>query len=213
MSYDYFEYKEARQLMDQIEQQMEEHLVVKMENDFDEKLLETDYKKRAKATKTFNRSVQEVRPFFEVINPMQCRMRQIRTNLSFLLECAHNKISYKATAKYFAEYDFLAKEIKKEAKKCKNEAMKGYLEDSKVLESDFFRIMLDTLNIMKMNVQERMKRHPEQYINLDVEADSELLVDEIKETFKSTVKKLKEDKEQQEKEMKMANSRMAPKAA
>lgn len=194
MSYVQFEYNEADTLMNLVDHQMDEHLVVKMENDFDDKLVETDYKKRAKLTKAFNRSVQEVRPFTENLYPMQCRMRQIRTNLSFLMEQAHNRVSFKAAAKYFAEYDFLSKEIKKEAKKCKNEAMTEYLDSLTVLEFDFFKTMIDTVEVMQKNMQARMKSHPEQYIDLDVEADSKLDIDEVKASFKDALKKLKDDK-------------------
>lgn len=200
MSYVQFEYNEANALMSMIDAQMAEHLVVKMENDFDDKLVETDYKKRAKLTKAFNRSVQEVRPVCELLNPMQCRMMQIRTNLSFLLEQAHNRISFKALPKYFAEYDFLAKEIKKEAKKCKNEAMTEFVNSMPVLESDFFKIMMDTVAVMQQNVQARMKSHQEQYIDLDVEADSRLDIDEVKASFKDALKKLKDDKAKMGKE-------------
>lgn len=193
MSYVKFGYDEADALMNMIDAQMAEHLVVKMENDFDDKLVETDYKKRAKLTKAFNRSVQEVRPFTENLYPMQCRMMQIRTNLTFLLEQAHNRVAFKALPKYFAEYDFLAKEIKKEAKKCKNEAMTEFLRSLTVLDSDFFKTMMDTVEIMQKNMQARMKSYPEQYIDLDVEADSRLDIDEVKASFKDALKKLKDD--------------------
>lgn len=197
MSYVQFEYNEANALMRMVDEQMTEHLVVKMENDFDEKLIETDYKKRAKATKAFNRSVQEVRPFCENLYPMQCRMMQIRTNLSFLMEQAHNRTSFKATAKYFAEYDFLAKEIKKEAKKCKNEAMTEFLDSLTVLGSDFFKTMMDTMEVMQKNIRARMQSHPEQYIDLNEAEDSRLDIDEVKAAFKDMQKKLKEDKANQ----------------
>lgn len=199
MPYATFEYPEVSKLMDAMDAQLSEHLVVKMENDFDDVLVETDYKKRAKATKAFNRSVQEVRPHCELLNPMQIRMMQIRVNLGFLLEEAHNRISYQAVAKYFAEYDFLSKEIKKEAKKCKNEAMKGFLDSATVLESDFFKIMMDTVSVMQKNIQARMEKFPEQYIDLNIQEDSHLDIDEVKVAFKSAIKKLKEDKEKMEK--------------
>lgn len=197
MQYDYVSYSEAKDLMDRIDLQLGDHLVVKMEEDFDQKLTETDYKKRAKANKAFLRDVQEVSPFCEVLYPMQIRMKQIRTNLTFLLEGAHNKVSYKAVAKYFAEYDFLAKEIKKEAKKCKNAAMKGFLEDSTVLDTDFFKTMMDTLSTMQANIRERMRKHPEQYIDLNIEEDSEFVMDDVKAAFKNAQKDLKEARKKQ----------------
>jgi folylpolyglutamate synthase/dihydropteroate synthase len=194
MSYVIFEYPGANNLMEAIDAQFGEHLVVKMENYFEKNLIEADYKKREKATKAFNRSVQEVRPFCAVIVPMQIRMTQIRINLRFLLEQAHNKVSYSSLAEDFAEYDFLSKEIKKEAKKCKNEAMTEYLKSLTVLESDFFKTMMDTMEVMQKNIQARMKSHSEQYIDLDEDEDSWLDADKVKASFKDALKKLKKDK-------------------
>ena len=189
-----FEYSEANQLMDDVDSQLSRHLAVDMENGFEASLVEVDYKKRAKLTKASNRSVQEVRPFCEIINPMQNRMIQMRINLSFLLENACYNVSFKSLAEDFAEYEFLSKEIKKEAKLCKNEAMKAFLVSATVLNTDFFKMMVDSAYTMKKNIQEKMNSQSKIYIDLDVEDDSFLEIDLLKKAFKEKIIKLKEDK-------------------
>lgn len=195
MSYEVFPCEEAHQTMDAADAQLSGYLVVQMESDFDEALTETDYKKRAKATKAFNRTIQEITPVCGVLNPMQIRFMQIRTNLGFLLENAHNRVSFKAAAKYFAEYDFLAKEIKKEAKKCNVQEMKDFIESAPVLNTNFFQVMMNTVEVMKANMLQRMSDYPEQYLDLDPEVDSAIDIEEIKKAFKDKQKDLKEEKD------------------
>ena len=45
---------------------------------------------------------------------------------------------------------------------------------------------------MNANIVNRMEKYPEQYIDLDIEEDSELVFDVLKDTFKSELKELKE---------------------
>lgn len=187
-------YSEMSLFLNSVEQQMMDNLIVLMETEFDENLTEDDHKLRAKEVKAFNRSVKEVSPVSQTIYPMQVRMMQMRVNVSFLLECAHNKVSYKALAKYVAEYDFISQQIKKEAKKVKNPVLVDFLERSSCLNTDFFNLLLHTANQMNANIVNRMENYPEQYIDLDVEKDSELEFEVLKDTFKSELKALKEKK-------------------
>lgn len=189
-------YTSAYNFMNEIDAQLEEHLLIKMENDFENSLEDNeDHKSRAKRVKKFNRDIKELRPLTEVIYPLQVRYMQIRTNLTFLLECAHNRVSYVALAKYFAEYDFLTQVIKKECNKYKNnENVLAFLDSSEVLTKNYFDILLDTIEQMRDNIRYRMNKYPEQYLDLDIEKDSEVVFDVIKETYKNQIKKLKEDR-------------------
>ena len=60
------------------------------------------------------------------------------------------------------------------------------------LNTDFFNLLLKTANQMNANIVNRMEKYPEQYIDLDIEEDSELVFDVLKDTFKSELKELKE---------------------
>lgn len=182
-------------MMADADAQLGDHLAVRMENEFDQTLTETDYQKRAKATKAFNRTLKEASPTCSSMYPMQVRFMQMRTNVSFLLECAHNRVSYRALAEDFAEYDFLAREIKKEAKKGNNDTLKRFLTEARVLDTNFFQVMLSTAEVMQKNMLQRMADHPEQYIDLNPEVDAQIDIDEMKHTFKEKQKKLKDEKQ------------------
>jgi len=178
-------YQAATSLIKTIDEQMSENIIVRMDD-------EPNHKKRTKL-------VKEIEPVSNVIYPMQVRMTQIKTNLLFVLENAVYNKSYAAAAKYFAEYDFLSQQITKEAKKVKNnEAMEDFLQRSTVLNEDYFKVMMETINVMKHLVIHRMNREPEIYIDLDPIKDSELDFDHVKQTYKSTLKKLKEDLKKQQ---------------
>ena len=192
MKHDIASYTDMVAFLNTVDEQMLDNLVVLMETEFDENLTEGDHKLRAKEVKAFNRSVKEVSPVSQTIYPMQVRMMQMRVNVSFLLECAHNKVSYKALAKYFAEYDYTAQKIKKEAKKVKNPVLVDFLQRSTCLNTNFFDLLMNTAYQMKTNIVSRMDKFPEQYIDLNIEEDSELVFDVLKDTFKSELKELKE---------------------
>jgi len=192
MKHDIASYTDMVAFLNTVDEQMLDNLVVLMETEFDENLTEGDHKLRAKEVKAFNRSVKEVSPVSQTIYPMQVRMMQMRVNVSFLLECAHNKVSYKALAKYLAEYDYTAQKIKKEAKKVKNPTLVDFLERSTCLNTNFFDLLMNTAYQMKTNIVYRMDNYPEQYIDLDIEDDSELVFDTLKDTYKSELKELKE---------------------
>lgn len=180
---------------DTIEAQMSENLIARMENRQEESVTETDYKQRAKLEKKHRRDVAEVAPVSAIIYSMQIRMIQIRTNLTFLMENAHNRTSYPALAKYFAEYEFLAKEITKACKKSKNEEMTAFLDRSQVLTWNFFELLKITLGDMRECIVIRMRECPHQYIDLDIEKDSEIDMELVKKAYKSKLADLK--KEQQ----------------
>ena len=192
MKHDIASYTDMITFLNTVDEQMLDNLVVLMETEFDDNLTEGDHKLRAKEVKAFNRSVKEVSPVSQTIYPMQVRMMQMRVNVSFLLECAHNKVSYKALAKYLAEYDYVSQKIKKETKKVKNPVLVNFLERSTCLNTDFFNLLLNTANQMNANIVNRMDNYPEQYIDLDIEEDSELDFDFLKNTYKSELKALKE---------------------
>lgn len=169
-----------------------------MDDEFDKTLEEPDHKLRSKLVKQHKRNVQDITPVVYEIYPMQVRMTQIETNLSFVLENACYNKSYLAVARYFAEYDFLSQQIKKEVGKVKNsDVLKDFLERSSVLNTNWFDSMTATLAVMKQLVIEKMKNHPEIYIDLDVEKDSELDFEAVKAEYKNTLKKLKEDLKKQ----------------
>lgn len=192
MKHELASYNDMVAFLNTVDEQMLDNLVVLMETEFDDNLTEGDHKLRAKEVKAFNRSVKEVSPVSQTIYPMQVRMMQMRVNVSFLLECAHNKVSYKALAKYLAEYDYVSQKIKKETKKVKNPVLVNFLERSTCLNTDFFNLLLNTANQMNANIVNRMDNYPEQYIDLDVEEDSELVFEVLKDTFKSEIKALKD---------------------
>ena len=193
-------YVEAVSLMETINDQLEENLISRMDTDFDKTLDEPDHKKRAKLVKLHKRNVSEVSPVCEEIYPHQVRMRQISINLSFLLENACYNKSYDAVARYFAEYDFLSQTITKEVKKVKNDVLVDFLERCTVLNENYFQVLMTTLETLKYNVIARMTNHPEIYIDLNVEEDSRLDFDTIKDVYKSQLKKLKEDHKKQKKQ-------------
>jgi len=187
------------QTIDNIDNQMGENLLSRMDNDFDKTLEEPDHKRRSKLVKQHKRNVEEVTPVVSQIYPMQIRMTHIKTNLSFLLECACYNLSYKSIARYFAEYDFLSQQISKEAGKVKNDVMKDFLSRSTVLSTNWFQMMTETINIMEHLIIHKMHREPEIYIDLNIEEDSKIDFDEIKMEYKNTLKKLKEDLKKQKK--------------
>lgn len=190
-------YPKTIEFLNLIEKEFSDNLVVKMEETFDKNLEETEHQARSKMVKAFQRSVKEVAPVSRTIYPMQIRMIQMRTNVEFLLECAHNKVSYTALAKYFAEYEFLSKEIKKHAQQSKNETLVEFVKNTSLLTENYFQQMMDALSVMKENVISRMNFHPEQYIDLNIKQDSNLDIDIVKESYKNMLKKLKEDLKKQ----------------
>jgi hypothetical protein len=198
MVHDIKNYSVALNVMHTIRDQLSENLLSRMDDEFDKTLEEPDHKLRSKLVKQHNRNVQDVTPVVHEIYPMQVRMTQIETNLSFVLENACYNKSYLAVARYFAEYDFLSQQIKKEVGKVKNsDVLKDFLERSSVLNNNWFDSMTATLAVMKQLVVEKMKTRPEIYIDLDVEKDSEWDFEAVKAEYKNTLKKLKEDLKKQ----------------
>lgn len=198
MVHDIKNYSVALNAMHTIKAQLSENLLSRMDDEFDKTLEEPDHKLRSKLVKQHKRNVQDVTPVVYEIYPMQVRMTQIETNLSFVLENACYNKSYLAVARYFAEYDFLSQQIKKEVGKVKNsDVLKDFLERSSVLNTNWFDSMTATLAVMKQLVIEKMKNRPEIYIDLDVEKDSELDFEAVKAEYKNTLKKLKEDLKKQ----------------
>lgn len=188
------DYPNVVNLINTIDEQMSENLIARMDTEFDKTLSEPDHKIRAKMVKAHHRNVKEVSPVSEAISPMQIRMTQIKTNLTFVLECARYNLSYKAVARYFAEYDFLCQNIKKEVKKAaNNEVVKDYIDRTSILEENFFQVLMDTIPTLEHNVIHKMAFEPETYIDLDIHQDSEVVFDDIKEAYKNHIKKLKED--------------------
>ncbi len=198
MVHDIKNYSVALNAMHTIKAQLSENLLSRMDDEFDKTLEEPDHKLRSKLVKQHKRNVQDVTPVVYEIYPMQVRMTQIETNLSFVLENACYNKSYLAVARYFAEYDFLSQQIKKEVGKVKNsDVLKDFLERSSVLNTNWFDSMTATLAVMKQLVIEKMNNRPEIYIDLDVEKDSELDFEAVKAEYKNTLKKLKEDLKKQ----------------
>jgi hypothetical protein len=198
MVHDIKNYSVALNAMHTIKAQLSENLLSRMDDEFDKTLEEPDHKLRSKLVKQHKRNVQDVTPVVYEIYPMQVRMTQIETNLSFVLENACYNKSYLAVARYFAEYDFLSQQIKKEVGKVKNsDVLKDFLERSSVLNTNWFDSMTATLAVMKQLVIEKMNNRPEIYIDLDVEKDSELDFEAVKAEYKKTLKKLKEDLKKQ----------------
>lgn len=194
MKHDINSYGCVVKFIQSVDEQLSENLIARMDSDFDRTLEEPDHKLRAKLVKAHNRNVKEVSPISDVINPLQIRMTQIKTNLVFVLENACYNLSYTAAAKYFAEYDFISQMIKKEVKKqANNPVIKDFIERTTVLNENMFEIMTSTLNTMKTNIQTRMNTVPESYIGLDIERDSSLNFDDVKAAYKAQLKKLKED--------------------
>lgn len=187
-------YSKAVQLMSMVDVQMSENLIARMDVEFDRTLEEPDHKTRAKMVKTHNRNVKEVSPLSAKIYPMQVRMTQVKTNLKFLLENACYNVSYKALAKYFAEYDFIAQTIKKESKAhANNDVVKDFLRRSTVLDTNFFEVMTDTMGVMKDNIISRMNMVPDTYNDLNIEEDSGIDIGIVKTVYKDHIKSLKED--------------------
>lgn len=200
MTHDIKNYSVALNLMTEIKDQLSENLLSRMDNEFDKTLQEPDHKLRSKMVKQHKRNVDDVTPVCQEIYPMQVRMTQIETNLEFVLENACYNKSYFAVARYFAEYDFLSQQIKKEANKAKNNTvLQDFLKRSTVLETNWFETMSATLAMMQHLVIHRMNYQPEIYIDLDVIQDSNLDFEEVKVEYKNTLKKLKEDLKKQKK--------------
>lgn len=195
MYHDVSNYQTIVQLIKDIDAQLEENLLVRMEDEFDNSEV-TDHKERAKLTKKFNQSVKQTAPVVAEIFPLQIRFTQIKTNLTFLLENAHNRVSYVALAQYLAEYDFLKQQIVKECNKAKNnEVVQAFVERSSVLRVNFFEVLEEALGIMCDSIQLRMTNNPEQYIDLDMNEDSRIDMEEIKAVYKHALKKFKKNHE------------------
>ena len=186
-------YQAVRTLIIEVREQLEENLIVRVDNEFEETITETDYIKRAKLEKQRRRELAEIDPISSEMYPLQIRMIQLQTNLSFLLENAHNKVSYPALARYFSEYDFLAKRITKIAKKSKHPALQDFLKRTTVLTENFFSIMNLTLGDMRDHILKRMRQHPEQYIDLNPETDAHIDMDVVKAAFKARTDELKKE--------------------
>lgn len=185
--------------LDDVDQQLEENLIARMDAEFDQTLLEPDHKKRSKLIKEHNRNVKEVSPISDIIYPMMIKLCRLRTNMLFILQNACYNKTYGAVARHLAEYEFFAKEIKKECNRSKNPVIKSFLERSTVLNENYFDLMLKTVEEMQQCVRNRMSVLPDSYIDLDVQQDSDIDFDSLKDEFKFTLKKLKEDKKKQEK--------------
>ena len=200
MAHDIKKYSVALELMASIKEQLTENLLSRMDNDFDKTLEEPDHKRRSKLVKQHKRNVEDVSPVCQKIYPMKIRMTQIEINLGFVLENACYNKSYLSVARYFAEYDFISQQIKKECNKQKNNSViADFLKRSTVLETNWFESMTSTLTMMQHLVIHRMNYEPEIYIDLDVYKDSELDFDVIKVEYKNTLKKLKDDLKKQTK--------------
>jgi len=186
-------YPEAQKLMIAVFTQLSENLITRVDDEFEDAITETDHKKRAKLEKQRRRELADLSPISSKMYPLQVRMIHLRTNLSFLLENAHNRTSYAALAKYFAEYDFVSKRIKQHARSIKHPALVSFLERCTVLEADFFAVMTDTLANMEKCIRTRMIQCPEQYIDLDVADDSHMDFDAVKASMKDHKEKLKKE--------------------
>lgn len=196
MNHDLNTYVDAKALLVAMDAQLTEFPLQAMEDRFEaQKAAVEDYNERKKMDKAFKRMVKEVKPLVTNMYRMQVRLMALRPNVEFLLECAHNKVSYKALARKFAEYNVVAKEVLKEARKCKNDMMTDFLETTPVLEMPFFKVMESTASVMQQNMKQRMERHPEQYLDLDTEADSAFELADLKAAFKEREQELKEEKE------------------
>lgn len=186
-------YPEAQNLILAVFNQLGENLITRVDDEFEEAITETDHKKRAKLEKQRRRELAELSPVSGKMYPLQVRMIQLQTNLSFLLENAHNRTSYAALAKYFAEYDFVSKRIKQHARTIKHPALVSFLERCDVLDADFFAFMSSTLESMEKCIRDRMFDCPEQYIDLDVADDSHMDFDAVKAAMKDHKEKLKKE--------------------
>lgn len=197
MKHDINTYSEAMTLVEKIDTQMSENLISRMDSEFDAALEEPDHKKRSKLVKAHHRNVKEVEPVSSVIYPLQIRMTQIKTNVSFILENACYNLSYHALTRYFAEYDFLSQQIKKDAKKVKNDVLADFINEKTVLDENYFQILMDTITVMKENIVYRMTHYPTDYVDLDIDKDSEIVFDDFKHAYKSHIKGLKEELKKQ----------------
>lgn len=194
MNHNIESYPSVLELFNNIDSQLSGNLIAKMDTEFDKTLEEPDHKLRSKLVKAHKRNVKEVTPISSAISAHQIRMTQIKTNLTFVLESACYNLSYTAIAEDFAEYDFLSQTIKKECRKAQNNAIvKEFIEQSSVLNENYFDLLLETVDIMKTNVVAKMTREPDIYIDLNIEKDSDICFDDIKSAYKRHLKKLKKD--------------------
>ena len=197
MNHDLNTYEEAKSMLDAMDEQLTEFPLQAMEDRFEaQKQAVDDYNQRKKMDKAFNRMVKEVKPLVTNMYRMQVRLMALRPNVEFLLGCAHNKVSFKALARKFAEYNVVSKELLKEAKKCKNDMMTDFLTTTPVLEVPFFKVMESTAKVMQYNMCQRMERHPEQYLDLNVDEDSAFELADLKAAYKEREEELKKEKAQ-----------------
>lgn len=162
------DYMPAKMMMNLVACQLAEHPVVRMNEDF-------EAGRTTLTKKQQNQCRREVASVADKLYPLQTRMVSLARNLSFLLENAHNRVSYAALAKHFAEYEVVAKRITQHANKHKNNVvLQGFLRRATMLDMNYFRLMEHTLDNMELCIRRRMQECPHQYIDLDPEVDAYL---------------------------------------
>lgn len=167
-------------------------LSVRLEDDFDKSNTETDHKLRAKMVKEFNRKMKVFHELTDNIYTSQVAIRQTARNIRYIIECAINNVCYKELVKLFATIDFHSKLIVRECKKVNEYEVQRFLKENDLtLGADTFRMMLDTINSLNESLKEWIPNHKEYFIQYDVERDTYIDMDMIKEVFKNTQKELK----------------------
>lgn len=167
-------------------------LSVRLEEDFDKSNTETDHKLRAKMVKEFNRKMKVFHELTDNIYTSQVAIRQTARNIRYIIECAINNVCYKELVKLFATIDFHSKLIVRECKKVNEYEVQRFLKENDLtLGADTFRMMLDTINSLNESLKEWIPNHKEYFIQYDVERDTYIDMDMIKEVFKNTQKELK----------------------
>lgn len=200
MQHDLSHYPTATHLMTAVRDQMLGNLVVWIDDQFYDAEGSLAGKELAKRGKEKDRARKDLGATLEKMYPLQVRMVQLETNFSFLLENAHNRVSYPAIARYMAEYDFLAKRITKLAKGAPkvtlgdiDHVMGGFLNRSPVLEINFFDAMSGIAENMFDRIAVRMTTCPEQYIDLNLAEDAKIDAQLMAEAFKARTKELKKE--------------------
>ena len=167
-------------------------LSVRLEDDFDKSNTETDHKLRAKMVKEFNRKAKVFHVLTDDIYTSQVAIRRTARSIRFIIESAINNVCYKELVKLFATIDFHSKLIVKECKKVNEYEVQRFLKENDLtLGADTFRMMLDTINCLNESLKEWIPNHKEYFIHYDVERDTYIDMDMIKEVFKNTQKELK----------------------
>lgn len=183
-------------VMDNVDIEMQYPLSVileTLEEEFQKKAEDMEHKERRKITKSFNKRKVIIQDLTDKIYTSEVALKQLNTQIRYLLSMAINNCSYKELAKMFATYDFHSKKIKKECKQVNDDMVKEFLENCKEpLDMNIFQEFMETVNELKEKLLVWIPKNRNYFIEYDIEKYTEIDFELLKSTYKKTMKDLNE---------------------